>query len=213
MGRPTGELLPREPIAIVRLDDLSSAVDLARALVAGGIRALEFTLTNAKAPAAIGRVRAELGGSALVGAGTVLDTQGAQTSILAGAQFLVTPTYQPEVIECGLQDGVPVVSGALTPTEILRAWESGATLVKVFPARTFGPAYIKDVLAPLPDLRLVPTGGVSPDNCAAFLDAGAYTVAVGSSLVDEDMITRGDWDALSHLASEYVRACAPDPRG
>ena len=201
-------IAPRQPIAIVRLEDLTESVKISRALLQGGIRTLEFTLTNRHALAVIEQVRAELQGEVLVGAGTVLDAESARASILSGAEFLVTPTYQPDVIACGRRYGVPVACGAFTPTEILAAWQSGADLVKVFPAGPLGPAYIKDVRAPLPDIRLVPTGGVNLDNCAAFLRAGAYTVAMGSSLVDKDMIRQKDWRSLATLARRYVEACS-----
>ncbi len=204
-----------EPIAIVRLDDLGEAVAIGQALVEGGIRALEFTLTNPDALNSIGEVRGRLEeGRALVGAGTVLDGESAGEAISAGAQFLVTPVYRRDVIERGLEGGVPVVSGAMSPTEIFAAWQDGADLVKVFPARSLGPSYVKDLLGPLPQLRLVPTGGVNLDNCAEFIEAGAYTVALGSNLVDEAVISRRDWEALSAHAERYVEACAAaSPRG
>jgi 2-dehydro-3-deoxyphosphogluconate aldolase/(4S)-4-hydroxy-2-oxoglutarate aldolase len=204
-----------EPIAIVRLDDLGEAVAIGQALVEGGIRALEFTLTNPDALNSIGEVRGRLEeGRALVGAGTVLDGGSAGEAISAGAQFLVTPVYRRDVIERGLEGGVPVVSGAMSPTEIFAAWQDGADLVKVFPARSLGPSYVKDLLGPLPQLRLVPTGGVNLDNCAEFIEAGAYTVALGSNLVDEAVISRRDWVALSAQAERYVEACAAaSPRG
>ena len=101
-----------------------------------------------------------------------------------------------------------MVSGAMSPTEIFAAWQDGSDLAKVFPARSLGPAYVKDLLGPLPQLKLVPTGGVNLDNCAAFIEAGAHTVALGSSLLDEAMISRRDWRALTDLAQQYVEACA-----
>lgn len=211
----TVTLRPREPIAIVRLDDLSRATDIGRALLEGGVRALEFTLTNSRAVDAVGRVRDALGDRALVGAGTVLDAQSARECVSAGAGFLVTPVVRQAVIGVGNEGGVPVLCGAYSPTEILDAHEAGADLVKVFPARSPGPAYVKDLLAPLPYLRLVPTGGVNLDNCAAFLEAGAHTVAVGGSLVDGELVARRDWEGLSALAARYVAACSrvDGPRG
>jgi 2-dehydro-3-deoxyphosphogluconate aldolase/(4S)-4-hydroxy-2-oxoglutarate aldolase len=200
-------LKAREPIAIVRLDDLSEAASIGEALVEGGITALEFTLTNERAIEAIGEVVDRLGDEALIGAGTVLDAESAGAAIGAGAQFLVTPVYRQEVIDRGRERRVPVVCGAFSPTEILDAHEGGAALVKVFPAGALGPGYIKDVLAPLPRVRLVPTGGVNLENCSAFLEAGAYTVAVGSSLVGADVVARRDWPALSRLAAQYAEAC------
>jgi 2-dehydro-3-deoxyphosphogluconate aldolase/(4S)-4-hydroxy-2-oxoglutarate aldolase len=197
-----------EPIAVVRLPDLSDAAALSSALVAGGIRVLEFTLTNREALAAIEEVRPLLAEEVLVGAGTVLDAESAGAAILAGAQFLVTPTLQPDVVSCGLHHGVPVICGAFTPTEILQAAQSGAQLVKVFPAGSVGPGYIKDVLGPLPHVDLVPTGGITLDNCRQFLDAGAYTVAVGGKLVDGPLVERRDWDAICARALRFVEACA-----
>jgi 2-dehydro-3-deoxyphosphogluconate aldolase/(4S)-4-hydroxy-2-oxoglutarate aldolase len=202
----------RSPIAIIRLDDLSRAIQIASALVRGGVTALEFTLTNQEALGAIRRVKAELGSEARVGAGTVLEPEEARQCIEAGAEFLVTPIVSVAVIEAGVQARVPVVCGAFTPTEAVSAWRAGASLVKVFPAGRMGPPYIKDMLAPLPFLRLVPTGGVNLGNCAAFLDAGAYTVAVGSSLVDAGLITAQDWRGLAELARRYVEACREQTR-
>jgi 2-dehydro-3-deoxyphosphogluconate aldolase/(4S)-4-hydroxy-2-oxoglutarate aldolase len=132
----------------------------------------------------------------------------AQASIQAGAQFLVTPALLPDVIAVANRNHIPIACGAYTPTEILTAWRAGADLVKVFPASQLGPGYIKDVLAPLPDLLLVPTGGVNLDNCAAFLAAGAYAVAVGSQLVSKELARKKDWAALTDLARCYAQACA-----
>lgn len=201
-------LLPRRPIAIVRLDDLSAAVDIAKALAEGGMTALEYTLSNRDAFGAVERVRAAVGDALRVGLGTVLSAEDARQAIESGAEFLVTPTLEPDVIVAARAAGVPVACGAYTPTEILAASRLGAALVKVFPARSLGPAFIKDVLAPLPGLRLVPTGGVDLQNCAAFLQAGAYTVALGSNLVDSRMVRARDWQALAAQARRYVDACA-----
>jgi 2-dehydro-3-deoxyphosphogluconate aldolase/(4S)-4-hydroxy-2-oxoglutarate aldolase len=201
-------LPPRRPIAIIRLDDLAEAIQISRALLAGGVTALEFTLTNKQALAALEQVRQEFGTRLTVGVGTVLDAEAARAAIDAGAQFLVTPALLPDVIAVTKQREVPIACGAYTPTEMLSAWRLGADLVKVFPASQLGPGYIKDVLAPLPDLRLVPTGGVNLDTCAAFLSAGAYTVAAGSQLVGKDLVRQQDWTALTDLARRFVQACA-----
>jgi 2-dehydro-3-deoxyphosphogluconate aldolase/(4S)-4-hydroxy-2-oxoglutarate aldolase len=200
-------LKAREPIAIVRLDDLSEATSIGEALLAGGIGTFEFALTNERAIEAVGEVVDRLGEEALVGAGTVLDAQSADAAIGAGAQFLVTPVYVRDVIDAGREAGVPVVCGAFSPTEIFAARRAGADLVKVFPARNLGPAFFGDVLAPLPDLKLVPTGGVGLENCAEFIRAGAYTVAVGGSLVDGRLIRDRDWKGLSEKARRFVEAC------
>jgi 2-dehydro-3-deoxyphosphogluconate aldolase/(4S)-4-hydroxy-2-oxoglutarate aldolase len=197
-----------EPIAVIRLPDLGDAGDLSAALVAGGIRALELTLTNREALAAMETLRPRLPDGVLIGAGTVLDEESARAAIRVGAQFLVTPTVQLDVIDCGRQHGVPAICGALTPTEILQAARAGADLVKVFPAGAVGPGYIKNVLGPLPHLNLVPTGGIDLGNCRQFLLAGAYTVGIGGSLVDKTLVARKDWKGLSALASRYVEACS-----
>lgn len=208
MSRYVDVLLPpRKPIAIIRLDDLSATTQICQALLSGGINRLEFTLTNKDATEAIKKVRSEFGSYIAVGAGTVLDASMARASIEAGAQFVVTPVLVREVIAVCNEADVPVVCGAFTPTEIFSAWCLGADLVKVFPAGQLGPGYLKDVLAPLPGLKLVPTGGVNLETCGAFLAAGAYTVAVGSQLVGKELVQRQDWSVLSDLARRYTQAC------
>lgn len=200
-------LQPRQPIAIIRLDNLEDALHMSHALLEGGITKLEFTLTNPEALVAITKVRREFANDLVVGAGTVLDAEHALAVLDAGAQFLVTPALLPDVITVANNRQIPIVCGAYTPTEILTAWRMGADLIKVFPAGQLGPGYIKDVLAPLPHLRLVPTGGVNVDTCAAFLAAGAYTVAIGSQLVSKELVHKKDWVALTLLARHYVEAC------
>jgi 2-dehydro-3-deoxyphosphogluconate aldolase/(4S)-4-hydroxy-2-oxoglutarate aldolase len=197
-------------VVIVRLADLSAATPLAQALLAGGVTVLEFTLTNPAALAAIAEVKTALPvfaeGRAVIGAGTVLDPAAARAAVEAGAQFIVSPHTNLETIATCRQLGVPCMPGALTPTEIVTAWNAGASAVKVFPARAFGPAYIKDVLAPLPQLKLMPTGGVDLDNIGQFFKNGAFAVGLGSNLVDERLIAAGDWAALTARASSYVQA-------
>ena len=200
-------LPPRQPIAIVRLDDLSDAIQLSQALLDGGITTLEFTLTNKQANDIITRVRDHFAARLTIGAGTILDAAMARESVSAGAQFLVTPIFAPDVIDVARGCDIPIACGAFTPTEILAAWRAGADLVKVFPAGQLGPTYIKDILGPLPDIPMVPTGGVNVDNCASFLAAGAYTVAVGSQLVSKTLIQNKDWPALTALARRFVQAC------
>ena len=197
----------RMPIAIVRLHNLDNALEICKALLDGGITTLEFTLTNARANEVITRIRQEFGDRMTVGAGMVLDGAMARDSIAAGAQFLVTPILALDVIEQGREQDIPVISGAYTPTEIWTAWKAGATLVNVFPASQAGPCYFKDILALFPQLKLLPTGGVNLDTCGAFLAAGAYTVAVGSQLIDRDLVRQKDWKALAALAHQYVEAC------
>lgn len=207
MAKSVEQILPPcNPIAIVRLDDLSASLEISRALLEGGITRLEFTLTNSEANKAITEVRREFGERLVVGAGTILDAEQARASIEAGAQFLVTPAMLPEVIVVARERQVPIACGAYTPTEILSAWRLGADLVKVFPASVGGPGYIKDVRGPLPNIPLVPTGGVNLNTCGAFLAAGAYTVAIGSQLVGKDIARTKDWAGLTALARQYVHA-------
>jgi 2-dehydro-3-deoxyphosphogluconate aldolase/(4S)-4-hydroxy-2-oxoglutarate aldolase len=195
-------------VAIVRLDDLSSAIAVTEALLRGGVRSVEFTFTNPRAGRVIEEVRAALEGRASIGAGTVLDPETARTAILAGAEFVVTPTLNTAVIELCNRYAIPTVIGAFTPTEMLTAWEAGASYVKVFPATVGGPQYLKDVRGPLPQLKLIPTGGVSLDNAADFIRAGAAAIAVGSNLVDARTVADGRWEVLeerARLFSEVVQ--------
>jgi 2-dehydro-3-deoxyphosphogluconate aldolase/(4S)-4-hydroxy-2-oxoglutarate aldolase len=200
-------------IAVVRLDDLSKAVPLTEALVAAGVRAVEFTFTNPAAGEAIAAASATLGSRALIGAGSVLDAETARVAILAGARFVVTPTVSLPTIEICNRYGVATTIGALTPTEILTAWQAGATFVKVFPASLGGPRYLRDVLGPLPQLKLIPTGGVDVDNAGEFIRAGAVAVALGSNLVDGRSVATEDWATITARAQAIVDAVAGARRG
>lgn len=200
-------------VAVVRLDDLSRAVDLTRALADGGVRSVEFTFTNPKAADVITRVREELGDRAFIGAGTVLDAETARIAILAGAQYIVTPSFRPGTVEMCRRYSVPSLIGAFTPTEILTAWETGADFIKVHPASLGGPKYFKDVLAPFPHIRLIPSGGVTLDNAADFIKAGAVAVALGSALVDPKAIDTGDWPAITARARKLYESVSAAKTG
>ncbi len=193
-------------VAIIRLRHEAPLTRVAEALVAGGIRALEFTLTSPGAIPAITVCRARFGDDIIVGAGTVLDEEEARRCLDAGARFLVSPGFDPAVVALARERGALAMPGALTPTEIVTAWRAGADVVKVFPARAFGPRYIADLLAPLPRVSLMPTGGVDETNVADYLRAGAVGVAVGGKLVGEDAVGRADWDALTERARVLVAA-------
>lgn len=200
-------LLEEKIVAIVRLDSGEQLVHAAEALIAGGISVIEFTFSTPGALDMVKEASAHFGDEVLLGAGTVLDPETARAAILAGAQFIVTPSVNLATIALCKRYGKPIVAGAMTPTEIMTVWEAGADLVKVFPASAIGgPDYIKAVLAPLPQLRLVPTGGVSADNAAQFLKAGAVAVAVGGNLVDKKAVARGDWAAITAEAQRLVAA-------
>lgn len=191
-------------VAVIRLDDLSSATTLSEALIAGGIQNLEFTYTNRDAGKAIEQVRASVGDRAHVGAGSVLDAETARHAILAGAEFVVTPTLRLQTIEICRRYSIPSVIGAFSPTEILTAWEAGADYIKVNPASVAGPGYFKDVLGPLPQVKLIPSGGVTIDSAPLFLQAGAVALAVGGNLVRRAAVREGNWDAIRESARQWV---------
>ena len=200
-------LLTEKAVAIVRLDSGEKLIQVADALKAGGISVIEFTCSTPGALDMLKEASARFGGDVLLGAGTVLDPETARAAILAGAEFIVTPTINLETIAMCKRYGKPVVAGAMTPTEMLTVWEAGADLVKVFPASNIGgPDFIKAVLAPLPQLRLVPTGGVSADNAAQYLKVGAVAVAVGGNLVNKKAVANGDWMAITAEAQRLVEA-------
>ncbi len=191
-------------VAIVRLDDLSIARALTQALIDGGIRAIEFTLTNPDAVSTIAKIRQCVADSVAIGAGSVISAEQVRAVADAGAQFVVSPVWKRAVNSACLDAGLPFMPGAFTPTEILQAWEWGASAVKVFPANHLGKRYIKDVLAPLPHLRLMPTGGINIDNMREFLDNGAFALGVGSSLINNDAVADQDWARLRDNARRYV---------
>ncbi|CAN5716650.1 bifunctional 4-hydroxy-2-oxoglutarate aldolase/2-dehydro-3-deoxy-phosphogluconate aldolase [soil metagenome] len=193
-------------VAVVRLDDLSDAVAVTQALVAGGVTNVEFTFTNPTAAEAISTVRSVVGDVAYVGAGTVLDPETARIAILAGAQYIVTPTFKNATVEMCRRYSVPTIIGAFTATEMLTAWEAGADYIKVHPAGLGGPKYFKDILGPLPQLRLIPSGGVTLENAKDFIAAGAIAVALGSNLVDGATVKAGDWEEISRRARVVVEA-------
>ncbi len=199
------QLLNEKVVAIVRLDSGEKLVKVAEALKAGGISAIEFTVSTPGAIDMIKEASASFGEEVLMGAGTVLDPETARMAILAGAEFIVTPTINLDTLAICKRYGKPTVAGALTPSEILTVWEAGADLVKVFPASMVGgPGYIKAVLAPLPQVRLVAVGGVSADNAAQFIEAGASAVAVGGNLVNKKAVAAGDWAAITAEAKRLV---------
>lgn len=204
------QILAQKIIAVVRLDDYARAVDVARALVAGGVTVLEFTLTGAGALDAITATRRALGDAACVGVGTVLIAEEAEAAISAGAQFAVTPAVRPRVIAACVRHNIPIACGGFTATELLEAHEAGAELVKLFPAQLGGPKYLKDILAPLPFLKIVPTGGVSPDNAREYLAAGAVAVGIGGNLVSNKRVAAGAFDQITLGAQKCVAATRPE---
>ena len=193
-------------IAILRTDSADRLPDAIHALVAGGIHAIEVTMTTAGALSLIGKVRAALGDKIVMGVGSVLDSETARQAMLEGAQFVVTPVVRPSVIEICSRYGVPVASGAMTPTEAFTAHELGSDFVKIFPAEHLGPAFIKSILAPLPMLQLIPTGGVTPQNVGDYFAAGCAAVGAGSTLLMREIFKSSDWKQLTARAAEFVAA-------
>lgn len=190
-------------IAIVRSGESEGLIEAVQAIRAGGIKVIEFAMTTSETLKLLEQARTRLSDDVMLGVGTVLDAETARLAILAGAELIVTPTLSPEVVVTCHRYGVVVVAGALTPTEVMAAWTVGAHLVKVFPARLGGPQYIRDLLAPLPQVRLVPTGGVGLDQVEAYLRAGAAAVGVGGNLVDKRAVAEGNWQRLTALAQSF----------
>lgn len=198
-------IMDRGIVAIVRAPKTELALPVCEALVAGGVTCVEVTFTVPNAPEAIRQVRNRLGADALVGAGTVLNTANCQAALEAGAEFIVTPITRLALIPIAHTAECPVMLGAYTPTEAQTAHEAGSDFVKIFPADKLGPGYIKNIRAPLPHLRIVPTGGVDLQTAPEFLKAGCAALGVGSSLVSGELLKTQNWSELTRLAREYVR--------
>jgi 2-dehydro-3-deoxyphosphogluconate aldolase/(4S)-4-hydroxy-2-oxoglutarate aldolase len=194
-------------IALIRADNPDGLLDCAKALAAGGLTSIELTMTTPGAIRMLEKATVELP-DFIFGLGTVLDAETARAGILAGAKFIVTPALRPEVITLCRRYSIPVFSGAFTPTEIVAAWEAGADAAKVFPAEFFGPAYIKSVKAPLPQIELVPTGGVTPETVGEYIRVGAFATAAGSSLVEAKALKEKNWAAVTARAKAFVAAVA-----
>ena len=191
-------------VAVIRLQDGSKLRAVIDALAAGGIRALEVTMTVPGAIALIAEVAPTLPADFLIGAGTVLDADTARRAIGAGAQFIVSPVFRPAVLQETHRHECPMMPGSFSPTEILDAWDAGADIVKVFPATPLGPAYLRDLRGPLPQVKLMPTGGVSIENADEWIRAGAVAVGVGSALLDPRAIAAGDFASITEKAKRIV---------
>jgi 2-dehydro-3-deoxyphosphogluconate aldolase/(4S)-4-hydroxy-2-oxoglutarate aldolase len=197
-------ILSTKAIAVIRMADARKLSKVVEAIRKGGIKALEITMTTPGALGIIGALSREKPAGSLVGAGTVLDRNTALQAIRAGADFLVSPITNFEMMNvCRAHDRF-VAPGALTPSEIVAAWDGGADVVKVFPATSLGPKYFRDLKGPLPQIRLMPTGGVSVENARAFIDNGACCVAIGTALLDTKAIESEDWDGLTQRASALM---------
>src|ERR1700756_1052914 len=191
-------------VAVVRSQDTQQLVEVTRALADGGAPVVEITMTVPNALEVLRQVRRALGERVLLGAGTVLDPETARAALLAGAEYLVAPTVNLDVIRMCQRYDKLVMPGAFSPTEILSAWEAGADIVKVFPAEVLGPPFFKAGRGPLPQVRLMPTGGVDLTTAADFLRAGACCLGVGSHLVEPRAVAERNFDRIRDLARQYV---------
>lgn len=200
-------------VAVIRAHSGELLADVAEALLAGGVEVMEVTFTVPRAQKVLEQVAERLGDKILLGAGTVLDPETARIALLCGAEFVVSPTVNLEVIATCRRYDKLVMPGALTPTEVLTAWEAGADIVKIFPSDITGPAYLKALAGPLPQIRLMPTGGVNLETAAAFLKAGAYALGVGGSLVDPKAVAAGDLAKIEKLAKQFVQIVAQTRAG
>src|SRR5271169_5351621 len=196
-------------VPVVRTSSAESAIRAIEAVYKGGIRAAEITMTVPGAIKALEKLADAFGDKLVLGAGTVLDPETARICMLAGAQFFVTPALNLKTIEMAKRYSKIIMPGALTPTEIVTAWEAGADFVKVFPCGAMGgPKYIKALKAPLPQIEMVPTGGVSLENTAEFLKAGAAAVAVGAELIDAKTIAEGRYEVFEERARQFLAEVA-----
>jgi 2-dehydro-3-deoxyphosphogluconate aldolase/(4S)-4-hydroxy-2-oxoglutarate aldolase len=201
---PLNRVLDRVIVAVIRADSPDQLVEVAEALVAGGVEVMEVTFTVPRATQVLEKVAAKLGNRILLGAGTVLDPETARAAILSGAEFIVSPTTNVQVIEMCRRYSKLAMPGALTPTEVVTAWQAGADIVKIFPSELTGPRYLKLLHAPLPQVRLMPTGGVNVDTAGEYLKAGACALGVGGALVDPKLVAAGDMKEIERRARQLV---------
>ena len=193
-------------VAVIRLADTEAARDVTAALIDGGVRAIEVTMTVPRAVELIEDLAASVPTDVIVGAGTVLDEKTSRQVIAAGARFVVAPVLRASVIELCHRHDVAAMPGCLTPTEILTAWEAGADVVKVFPATALGPGFFKDLRGPLPHIRLMPTGGVTRENAGDWIAAGAVAIGVGTALVDPRAVAQRRFEMVAANARHFVDA-------
>jgi 2-dehydro-3-deoxyphosphogluconate aldolase / (4S)-4-hydroxy-2-oxoglutarate aldolase len=191
-------------VAIIRMSDPSRVDNVFQALVDGGIQALEVTMTVPGAVDHIRRLASAAPKGFALGAGTVTDAETARRVVDAGATFVVSPVFRPAVVKATHEAGAAALPGCYSPTEILDAWDAGAEIVKVFPATSLGPGYLKDVHGPMPQVKLMPTGGVSIDNAGEWIRAGAVAVGMGSALTDKSAIDRGQFEVITANARRLV---------
>ena len=191
-------------VAVIRADKPDDLVEVARALARGGVTIIEITLTVPKALQVIEQACDQLDGEVLIGAGTVLDAATTRAAILAGANYIVSPAVRPDVIETCRRYDVPCMPGAMTPTEVLNAWELGADVVKIFPAGVGGPGFFKDLKGPFPDIQIMPTGMVNRETAPQFIRAGACAFGVGGELAGKPLIAAREFDRITENAKAFI---------
>ncbi|QAU13137.1 bifunctional 4-hydroxy-2-oxoglutarate aldolase/2-dehydro-3-deoxy-phosphogluconate aldolase [Halorubrum sp. BOL3-1] len=205
MNETLSRLVDSGVVAVLRGVDADQLIGITEALREGGVTAVEITADTPNVAEKIGEVADSFDDEVVVGTGTVLDSETARTTLLAGAEFVVSPSLHEDVIETCNRYGAVTGPGVMTPTEAVRGYEAGADFVKVFPAKTVGPAHLGAMKGPLGQIPMMPTGGVSPDNAGDYVDAGAFAVGAGGALVDYDAAERGDYEAITETAREFTR--------
>ena len=193
-------------ISIIKLSEPQKLPQVVNALEKGGVRCIEVTMTTPGALDAISSLSEDIKKRSIIGVGSVLDEETARLAILAGAEFVVSPVFKRSIIQCCRRYSKIVVPGVLTPTEAMDAWEQGADFVKIFPASIVGPAYIKNILAPLPQIRVIPTGGIEVDRAADYISAGASAVGIGGNLVDKKAVADEQYEIITEKAKEVVES-------
>jgi len=205
MNETLSRLADTGVVAVLRGVEADQLIGITEALREGGVTAVEITADTPDVAGKLEAVTGAFGDEVVVGTGTVLDSETARTTLMAGAEFVVSPSLHEDVIETCNRYGAVTAPGVMTPTEAIRGYEAGADFVKVFPAKTVGPAHLGAMKGPLGQIPMMPTGGVSPDNAADYVDAGAFAVGAGGALVDYDAAERGDYEVITETAREFTR--------
>ena len=205
MNETLSRLVDSGVVAVLRGVEADQLIGITEALREGGVTAVEITADTPGVAEKLGEVAGSFDDEVVVGTGTVLDSETARTTLMAGAEFVVSPSLHEDVIETCNRYGAVSAPGVMTPTEAVRGYEAGADFVKVFPAKTVGPAHLSAMKGPLGQIPMLPTGGVGPDNAAAYIEAGAFAVGAGGALVDYDAAERGDYEAITETAREFVQ--------
>jgi len=205
MNETLSRLADTGVVAVLRGVEADQLIEITDALREGGVTTVEITADTPDVAGKLGEVTGSFGDEVVVGTGTVLDSETARTTLMAGAEFVVSPSLHEDVIETCNRYGAVTAPGVMTPTEAIRGYEAGADFVKVFPAKTVGPAHLGAMKGPLGQIPMMPTGGVSPDNAGDYVEAGAFAVGAGGSLVDYDAAERGDYESITETARGFVQ--------